>query len=99
MPGSLGVEAIYEAIQAYARHSGLGNTFRSPHFEPAAGKLFVWKYRGQILPTHLLMKLEVTITSVTHAAGQVTLEANASLWADSVRIYEVKQAAIVMKES
>ena len=99
MPGSLGVEAIYEAIQAYALHSGLGKTFRSPHFEPAAGKLFVWKYRGQILPTHILMKLEVTITSVTHAAGQVTLEANASLWADSVRIYEVKQAAIVMKES
>ena len=99
MPGSLGVEAILQAVQAYALHTGLGKSFKSPHFEPAAGKLFQWKYRGQILPTHNQMKLEVTITGVTQQNDQIIVEANASLWADTVRIYEVKQAAICVKES
>ena len=99
MPGSLGVEAIFEALQAYALQAGLGKPFKSPHFEPASQQLFQWKYRGQILPSNRQMKIEVNITHVEQQADQVLLVANASLWADAVRIYEVKQAAIYVRET
>ena len=99
MPGSLGVEAILEAMQAYALQTGLGKKFKSPHFESAPSYLFQWKYRGQILPTNQMMKLEVTPTGVQELGDRLILTANASLWADSVRIYEVKQAAIAIRET
>jgi len=99
MPGSLGVEAIIQAMQTYALRAGLGKPFNSPHFELQPSVLFQWKYRGQILPTHQRMKLEVIPTRVEELPDRVILTANASLWADSVRIYEVSNAAICIKET
>jgi 3-hydroxymyristoyl/3-hydroxydecanoyl-(acyl carrier protein) dehydratase len=99
MPGSLGVEAMIQALQAYAINTGLGKRFMSPHFELAPSVVFQWKYRGQILPTHQRMRLEVTPTGVEAQADCVILTANASLWADAVRIYEVKQLAICLCET
>jgi 3-hydroxymyristoyl/3-hydroxydecanoyl-(acyl carrier protein) dehydratase len=100
MPGSLGVEAILEALRAYARQTGLVQQFVRPVFGLAEGVRMNWRYRGQILPTHEQMKIEVKVTQVTRnpADGSVVLEADASLWADSVRIYEVKRAAICVRE-
>ena len=46
MPGSLGVEAMLQALQAYALQSGLGREFRSPRFAHALDHNTVWKYRG-----------------------------------------------------
>ncbi len=99
MPGSLGVEAILEALQVYALHSGLGEGFRSPCFAPVLGHPLAWKYRGQILPSHRQMKIEARITGVERPAGEVILTADASLWADAVRIYEVKGAALRIIEA
>lgn len=99
MPGSLGVEAILEAMQAYALYTDLGKKFKSPHFESATSNVFQWKYRGQILPTNQMMKLEVTPTEILEQDDRVILTANASLWADAVRIYEVKRAAIIIRET
>jgi FabA-like domain len=59
----------------------------------------VWKYRGQILPGHTQMKIEVNVTRVEEFDDRVILEGDASLWADAVRIYEVRHAAVCVMES
>jgi 3-hydroxymyristoyl/3-hydroxydecanoyl-(acyl carrier protein) dehydratase len=99
MPGSLGVEAILEAVQLYALRSGLGKDLRSPRFGLSLERPMSWKYRGQILPTHRQMKLEAHVTAVERSAGQVTVFADASLWADATRIYEIKNAAVCLREA
>ena len=98
MPGSLGVEAILEAMQAFALEQDVGRSFRSPRFDLAPLHTIAWKYRGQILPTHKMMKLEVHLTRIERLVDQVLLVGDASLWADGIRIYEVKDAAVRLVE-
>ena len=98
MPGSLGVEAILEAIQAFALAQDIGRELRSPHFDLVPEHTILWKYRGQILPTHKMMKVEVHLTKVERSTNQVLLMGDASLWADGVRIYEVMDVAMRLLE-
>jgi 3-hydroxymyristoyl/3-hydroxydecanoyl-(acyl carrier protein) dehydratase len=96
MPGSLGIEAILQALQAFVLHFDLGKGLRSPAFSlPSSGSM-TWRYRGQIVPSNRLMQLEAHITHVNRSEEQVTVEADASLWADDVRIYEVKGASLCL---
>nr|WP_255603961.1 beta-hydroxydecanoyl-ACP dehydratase [Oscillochloris sp. ZM17-4] len=96
MPGSLGVEAILEAMQVYALHSGLGRELRSPHFASPVGQRTIWKYRGQILPSAGLMRLEVHISRVERRDDQIIILADASLWRDQLRIYEVRDLGLAL---
>jgi len=98
MPGSLGVEAILEALQAFALQQDLGQGLTNPHFELVPGEAMEWKYRGQILQSHKMMKLEVHLTRLESTPGQVLLMGNASLWADRIRIYELKNTGIRLVE-
>ncbi len=98
MPGSLGVEAIIEAMQVYALRYGLGRELRSPHFAPPAGQRTVWKYRGQILPSAGLMRLEAHISRVERRGDQIVILADASLWRDQLRIYEVRDLGLAIVE-
>ncbi len=99
MPGSLGVEAIIEAVQAFALAQDLGAGFRSPRFDQLPGHTIVWKYRGQILPAHKMMKLEVHMKRIERTSRQVLLIGDASLWADGIRIYEVRDVAVRLVEA
>lgn len=99
MPGSLGIEAILQTVQAYALQAGLGKNLRSPRFDHVAGEQLSWKYRGQILPRHAIMKVEVKIKKVVQQDGQVLIQAEASLWADTMRIYEVKNVLVRLVEA
>ena len=66
---------------------------------PVANHQIVWKYRGQIPPTSKYMALEVHITQIDVRDHHVMLTGDASLWNGSMRIYEVKQAAICLSEA
>lgn len=94
MPGSLGVEAILQAVQAYALSARLGQGMRSPTFGLANGLKTEWRYRGQIIQSSRKMELEFHVKSIRRSADQVVLAGDASLWADGLRIYEVKDAGI-----
>ncbi len=59
---------------------------------------FNWKYRGQILSSVKQMLLEVKIRRVEEQGGELRIIADASLWADRTRIYEVKQAGIAISK-
>jgi 3-hydroxymyristoyl/3-hydroxydecanoyl-(acyl carrier protein) dehydratase len=98
MPGSLGVEAILEAMQAFALDQDLGRELRNPRFDLVPGRSMTWKYRGQILQSARMMKLEVHLTRLERSAGQVLILGDASLWADRIRIYELKDAGIRLVE-
>jgi len=100
MPGSLGIEAILQAMQAFALDQDLGKDFRSPHFSSwVPGAQVTWKYRGQITPHNTRqMILEAHILQVDRTPDLVTLRADASLWADATRIYEIKNLAIGIKD-
>ncbi|WP_392532240.1 beta-ketoacyl synthase N-terminal-like domain-containing protein [Nostoc sp. C117] len=99
MPGSLGVEAVLQALQAYALHIDLGNQMKSPRFVPVMDHQVVWKYRGQIPQTQTLMYLEVHISRIDITEEKITLVGDASLWKPNLRIYEVKNVAISLVES
>jgi 3-hydroxymyristoyl/3-hydroxydecanoyl-(acyl carrier protein) dehydratase len=99
MPGSLGVEAMLQALQAYAIQAGIGREFRSPHFAHAKGHNTIWKYRGQIVPDNKDMSLEMHIAKTETAPGCITLHAQASLWKENLRIYEINSLALSVVET
>ena len=99
MPGSLGVEAMLQALQAYALQTGLGREFRSPRFAHALDHNTVWKYRGQIVPDNQDMSLELHIAKTETLPGRITLHAEASLWKENLRIYEVNSLALSVVET
>src|SRR5262249_5140819 len=99
MPGSLGVEAIIEALKMYAIDKGLAHGLRSPEFAVPTGIPFAWKYRGQILRTDEEMIFDAHIKEIRRDPGHLLLIADASVWRGPLRIYELTDLAIAVKES
>ena len=101
MPGSLGVEAILQAMQVYALQLDLGKHLKSPRFAQLIDHEIIWKYRGQIPQpeVHTDMYLEVHLSKVEISNDKVTLIGDASLWKPKLRIYEVKNVAVCLLES
>ena len=94
MPGSLGVEAILEALRCVVLESGWVNNPEAARFTLAEQLVMNWKYRGQILPSTDHMFLEVNLRQVENRGNELIVAGDASLWADRIRIYELKQIAI-----
>ncbi len=98
MPGSLGVEALLQALQTFLLEQELGAGLRLARFGLPQAQEMRWKYRGQIVPGNRVMKLEAHISKLEQTPGGATLTADASLWADGIRIYELQQAATGLLE-
>lgn len=97
MPGSIGLETIMQALQAYAIETGLGADFKQPHFgQLDDGHNIVWRYRGQILSDSEKSHVEANIKRVEKHADRVIIYADASLWRDKLRIYEAKDFAVAI---
>ena len=90
-PGSLGIEAMLQLLQALMIDKDLGSSYTAPRFEAIATDLpHVWKYRGQVVPEAKRVTTTVEITSLeTDPKGTHAL-ADASLWVDGKRIYEAR---------
>ena len=97
MPGSLGLEAMIQAMQIYVLHFDLANQFQSPCFVNLNQHETVWKYRGQILHSDQNMFLEVHISQVKISADKIVVIGDASLWKPQLRIYEVKDLAVCLQ--
>jgi 3-hydroxymyristoyl/3-hydroxydecanoyl-(acyl carrier protein) dehydratase len=94
-PGSLGIEALLQALQALVIEQGLGSEFASPRFETqATGVAMRWKYRGQVIPDNDVVVVDVGITDVTREANATLVVAQGSLWVDGKRIYEAQGLAV-----
>jgi 3-hydroxymyristoyl/3-hydroxydecanoyl-(acyl carrier protein) dehydratase len=94
-PGSLGIEAMIQALQFYMLHdsrfhTGMDGGMADARFEPITLDLpHRWKYRGQVLPHHRQVHTTLEITETGYDARGAYAFANASLWADGQRIYEI----------
>ncbi|WP_018636947.1 hotdog family protein [Parafrankia elaeagni] len=98
IPGSLGVEAVIQALQEWAVDAGHADGMARPGFVLPVGVTLHWKYRGQLLPTDGTFTLEVHISDVSRRPGRVRVTADASLWKPTMRIYELTDIAIELRD-
>lgn len=88
-PGSLGIEAMIQALQLFMLEAGMDAGIAAPRFEPlATGADLTWKYRGQVLPHHRTVHTTIEITAKGRDERGAWATCDASLWADGQRIYE-----------
>ena len=91
-PGSLGIEAMIQALQFYMLHTGMTDGIENPRFESlATDRALTWKYRGQVLPTNRLITTELEIVEVGTDDRGAYAVAEAFLWVDGKRIYSATQ--------
>lgn len=98
MPGSLGIEAIIQALQLFILESGSASHLREPVFHCPIDVEMTWKYRGQVLREDGEISLEVHVKEVRSSPEKVVAIADASLWKPGMRIYETNDVAIEVRE-
>ena len=94
MPGSLGIEAIFQAMKAFAQLQSKGNQTA----ELVTGQKMNWSYRGQVLQQNQQMQVDVHFNKTQQVGTTRLYKGSASLWADNSRIYEVRNLAIAIEE-
>ncbi|MFE0574429.1 beta-ketoacyl synthase N-terminal-like domain-containing protein [Streptomyces albogriseolus] len=94
MPGSLGVEAVLQGLQALVIESGLADGMGPVRFAVPRDVPMGWKYRGQILREDREMTFDAHIKEVRRTDGRLTVVADASVWKPGLRIYELTDIAV-----
>lgn len=88
-PGSLGLEAMLQALQLFMLEARMDDGIPSPRFESIdVGAELAWKYRGQVLPHHRTVHTTIEITATGRDERGAWATCEASLWSDGRRIYE-----------
>jgi 3-hydroxymyristoyl/3-hydroxydecanoyl-(acyl carrier protein) dehydratase len=99
MPGSLGVEAILQALRLFALEQNLADGIDRPRFAMATGVKMDWKYRGQILRHDGELRFDVHIKSIQREPDRVLIVADADLSKPGLRIYEITDVAIEIRSA
>ena len=87
-PGSLGIEALIQVLQAGMIEKGLADGFKHPRFEPIGlHQAMTWKYRGQVRTWNKLVLSLVDITEITVDDNGVLAVADGVLFVDGMKIY------------
>lgn len=90
-PGSLGLEAMIQLLQAAMIELGLHQGLSNPRFEPIQlHQPLTWKYRGQVLPQHRLITTEIDLTDIGRDKEGIYAVCEASLWVDDLKIYHAE---------
>ncbi len=99
-PGSLGLEALFTLFKALVRLKGLDKRFDAPRFEaPATDQTLSWHYRGQVVPRNKAVITEFELTAFIEEDDALLVTGTGSLWVDGLRIYEVKDYALRIREA
>ncbi|MGK5449902.1 hypothetical protein ACSNOE_21125, partial [Streptomyces radiopugnans] len=94
MPGSLGVEAVIQALQVHVIDSGLADGMGPVRFGVPLDVAMGWKYRGQILRGDGEMTFDAHIKEVRRDDGRLVVVADAAVWKPGLRIYELTDVAV-----
>ncbi|MGI5532399.1 3-hydroxyacyl-ACP dehydratase [Streptomyces syringium] len=94
MPGSCGVEMLFQMVKAFLFHTGVITESRLRALTPHPGAELRWTYRGQILPHHRQVQAEVHLRDVRREAGRLVARADGSVWRDGLRVYAVENIAL-----
>jgi 3-hydroxymyristoyl/3-hydroxydecanoyl-(acyl carrier protein) dehydratase len=97
MPGSLGIEAVIQAMQAYVIDQDLAADFARPTFALPAGVEMAWRYRGQILRDDRDMHFDVHVKEIRREPDRLLVIGDANLWKTGMRIYELKDVAVEVR--
>ncbi|MER6129382.1 beta-ketoacyl synthase N-terminal-like domain-containing protein [Streptomyces sp. NPDC001795] len=97
MPGSLGVEAILQALRLYVLEERLADGIGNPRFALARDVAMSWKYRGQILRHDGELSFDVHVKEVRRDGERLLVIADADLWKPGLRIYELTDVAIEVR--
>ncbi|MGF7238809.1 MAG: beta-ketoacyl synthase [Frankia sp.] len=98
LPGSFGVESVIQAVQEWMVDAGFDRGMHDPAFIIPVGLPFTWKYRGQFLPTDPMSYLEVHVKGIEARPGRLRVTADASVWKPGLRIYELTDVAVELRE-
>ncbi|GAA2259219.1 hypothetical protein GCM10010368_27530 [Streptomyces roseiscleroticus] len=97
MPGSLGVEAVLQALRLYVLEQNLADGIERPRFAMATDVEMSWKYRGQILRHDRELFFDVHVKEVRREEGRLLVVADADLWKPGLRIYELTDVAVEVR--
>ncbi|MFB3079583.1 MAG: hypothetical protein ACE1Y4_16410, partial [Lysobacterales bacterium] len=87
-PGSLGIEAMLQLMQAFMISQGMHDGFRKPRFEPILiTDETEWHYRGQVTPEKDLITIDFECTERGKAEDSCWIVGEARLWSDELKIY------------
>jgi 3-hydroxymyristoyl/3-hydroxydecanoyl-(acyl carrier protein) dehydratase/1-acyl-sn-glycerol-3-phosphate acyltransferase len=99
-PGSLGVEAMLQAMQALMLLEGMDEGMTAPRFEPLAlGERALWRYRGQVTPDRGVVAVEFEVHERGRDAGGPFVIGSAVLSADGLQIYQAPRLGMRLVES
>jgi hypothetical protein len=86
---------MLQLLKVYMIERGLDQGVPSPRFEPLAiGRELTWKYRGQVLPHHHRVSVELEVEQAGHDAQGPFAVAQGWLWADGTCIYHAHGLAL-----
>ena len=99
MPGSLGVDLMYQALELYAHNllkTKMKGTVADKSTVISYGNEFdvTWMYRGQVKPRSQRISIELHIKTIKQDADGTSILAEGCLWVDGLRIYSVNGLAV-----
>jgi 3-hydroxymyristoyl/3-hydroxydecanoyl-(acyl carrier protein) dehydratase/1-acyl-sn-glycerol-3-phosphate acyltransferase len=90
-PGSLGIEALVQLLQAHLLLEGAADAIANGGFVDFVGPdTITWQFRGQVRPEASLITLTLEAAPIEKQADRWTVRADGSLWVDGCRIYEAR---------
>jgi PfaB family protein len=98
MPGSLGLQAMFEMLHVFALEQDLGAELVQPRFAHVLGTTR-WRYRGQITPNNEKMSVAIHITGIERTNDRVVIVADGLLAKDGLLIYETQDLRLCIEHA
>jgi 3-hydroxymyristoyl/3-hydroxydecanoyl-(acyl carrier protein) dehydratase len=98
-PGSLGLDAMVQALTQLIWKKGLHEGMASPHLTTLAPNAQIkWSYRGQVTPERKTVTSVMEILKIEERDEDILITARGSLWRDGLRVYEVGPMCVSLRD-
>jgi len=89
-PGSIGVESILQLLKLFVSETEALPPGATVQFDTVLfGEEAAWKYRGQVLPHHRLVTVDLDILERVPGPDGIAFAAEGRLWVDGKKIYQL----------
>jgi 3-hydroxymyristoyl/3-hydroxydecanoyl-(acyl carrier protein) dehydratase len=98
-PGSLGLDALIQALTQLVWKKDLHKGMAQPHLTTLAPNApMKWSYRGQVTPERKTVTSVMEILSIEDRGEDILITARGSLWRDGLRVYEVGPMSVSLTD-